>query len=869
MGRTVLILAICLFLVDKTGAQQASTNKKVILDFSQLTVYQALDTLGRHYGVNFSYSRSMKGMDQLKSLHTGPLDINKALDTLLWGSPLGYKMMQHSIVIFPAQDLGYHTISGYVRAAHNGEALLGVSVYTAGSLRGTATNNIGYYLLKLGRGRHKLVFSYLGYQDKEMEIDLQENTALDMALETHAVEITEIKVTRDKKTERVMGFLNSYEDVDFQDIKRVPNLFGEADVIRNLSYLPGISNNDLNSGELYIRGGDASQTTYLFDGVPISDVSHFVGFYSIFNPDMVKNITVHKGGAPASLNGAISALVDVNMKEGNKKKWEVKGGIGLVSARVSAEGPLVKDKTSLVLSARRSYLASILRALAGKGQSSLFYFNDLNLKLDHRFNRNNLLYFSAYMGNDKLLDASEIIRRQWAVNTRWVHFFNPSAYATTELMGSYTGLEQILDVKPYYITYSSNYNNYRVNNNINWLVNGAVKLSAGYHLSATVLEPSFGKPINELSILKESEKIENYLLEQAFFVESDLSLGNKWLLNLGLRSKFYMQYGAGRKFVYEHNTIGRSAVVDTIYFESGEGMYRFRHVEPRVNIRYLLSPNSSIKLAYALTSEPIHRISMYNISLSLRRMVPANEYVPPSKASIISSGFYYISGNKKWEGSCDVFYRKVLNMPFARHNPDYLFGEMPEAVIYPGTNRALGMESSLKLELAKASFLMNYTFTDSENHSKGFNNNKTFVPYFDIRHAFTFFGTLKVGQRWDVSLNWICRSGLPYTPPAGMYELSGHRAIHFPQEALNIKRLPSYHRLDLNFDFAPLKNASRRWKNTWSFSIFNVYARKNPLGVVYFREYTAPGGAVLTEQWGPRFVYFYQFVPTVTYNFIF
>lgn len=849
------------------GAQGQSVSgqpPQVSLHYSHQPLETIIDDITSSTGIRFYYSPGKVDLSKNTSIEVEDMPLPEVLDILFEESGIAYQWVHGSIVLTAQKKKKDLSLHGYIRDKQNGEGIIGASVYLRDIWKGTSTNTDGYYVLEVDTGRYVIHISCMGYNTVQDTIQITGVTEKNYLLGPSRISLEEAVITQNPAEERMLSVLNSYEKINIATIEKVPNLFGEPDIIRDMSFLAGISNNELSAGEIYIRGSSPNQTVFMMDGTLLSNVTHFGGFYSYFNPDVIKNVSIHKGIMPASMRGGLSGVVDVNLKEGNKKRWQSTGGIGLLSARLAVEGPLIKNKTSVVLAARRSYFAHVLNLMNSSGDRLNMFFNDFNLKLDHRGNNNNKFYVSTYFGNDKLLDESEISKNLWSSAAEWTHFFHTRLILKTQFNTSGNTYNIYDKEYPFLVEQHTSHANYHISSSLKWYMNSTFQLSAGYLGSLHQFKPFSVKPVDERSIFMEYKGTSSNLLENDVFIETNWHIGKQIIVNAGLRNRLITGKNP-QTFEATGNTLQIIPHVGDSTKPVSSGAITYLLPEPRISIRLMTGSRSSVKLAYGHTSNAMHKLNLYNITISLNRIIPCNESFPPTRAKNLSLGYYYASENNNASFFTEVFYQSITDIALNRPNAEFIFGNNAALAMYSVDETSVGMESSLNLNIDPLHFVANYSFNDSRYQSSFLNNQKPFDPYFNSKHILTLLSGLRLGKRFNVELLWTFKSGLPYTAPAGKYEIDGHGFLHYPPQGINSKRLPAYHRMDFNLDFNPLKNKTRKWKQSWSFSVINVYARKNPLGVVYFD--ISDAGQYQEDK--PRFVYFYQFVPTFAYKFSF
>lgn len=852
-------------------SQEPIADQRITASYNQATLKEIIEDLSEQYKIKFTYSTSLLPLKTKITFSCNELILSEALKQIFEGSNIGFKEIGNQIVLYPIEVINEYVVNGFVRDSVNGEGLIGVIVLSVNNNTGTTTNSEGYYSLKLNKGSHLLKISSMGYKPQYIKISVNENQTINTELAEESTFLNEVTVTTDLKSEKVISTLGGIEKVDIRALRKLPNLLGEPDIIRTLAFLPGISSNELSLGEFNIRGGATNQTLFQMDEAPIPQISHFGGVFSYYNPDVVKQVIVSKGNFTASEKGALSAVIDVKLREGNKKDWVMSGGVGTIFTRFMIEGPIKKDKTSIIIAGRKSYIDQLFKLFpnAIDGEPDLYQFNDFNVKIDHRFNWKNSLSIAAFYGNDILLQENNLSLNNLLGIIKWQHYFNQQLYLESKFIAGEHNLTEYTDVKPQVYTLEISQDNYQWHNNFNYYLNQRFKFKAGYQLNWQENIPfHFDKSSNE-SIVKNYSLNKTRILEQSIYAETEQIWLDRLAFNAGVRCTYFLHLGPGKSYNFAENETHLISATDTNDYSKNQIIYRYFSIEPRISLRYLLSVTSSVKASYTRGTNFVHRLPISTVTMPISRNMTSSSLFPPEKADNYSLGYYYNSNNNI-SAAIEVYYRKMTNMVENRQNNELLITDQPELYVREANGNAYGIELSTNGNLVRIDYMVSYSFAHARYKTSGINNNKSYAPLFDINHSVTAFANMKLGQRFEFGINWIFQSGLPYTEPAGIYLIDGRPVLQFNEDEINTKRLPPYHRMDISISFIPLKNAHRRWKNSWNFSIYNVYARKNPLGVTYYLE----NGEDIPEmknadQWKPRYVYFYQFIPSISYNFKF
>jgi hypothetical protein len=865
-------LLFLIFILQTLVAQDKILETRITVTYNQASLKEIINDLSTRYNIKFSYSESLLPINTKVTFSGLEQPLYITFETIFTGTNIGFKEIRHQIVLYPKPVNEEYTISGFVRDSANGEGIIGVVVYNGDNTTGTTTNYEGFYSLRLKEGPHSIRFSYMGYIPRSAEIEITENQTLNIELHESSTLLKEVTVTPDLKSERVLSTLNGVEKVDIRTLRKIPNLLGEPDIIRTLAFLPGITSNELSLGEFNIRGGATNQTLFQMDEAPIAQISHFGGIFSLYNPDIVKQVVISKGNFAASEKGALSAVIDVKLKEGNKKDWSMSGGVGTIFSRFVIEGPIKKDKTSIIIAGRKSYIDQLLKLFPNQvsEQPDIYQFNDFNVKIDHRFNWKNTLSLAAFYGSDIIMQDFGFTLGNTLGILKWGHFFNQNFQMESKLIAGNYSFFFDMNLEPEIYTLEMQQRNYQWHNNFIYYLNQRIKIKAGYQANWNETLPLRIESTSNESILKDFSLNKTKILEQSLFAESDLIIYDRFAVNIGIRCTYFLQLGPQRKYYYNDDIEGNYKVIDTLDYTKNQVVYKYFSPEPRISLRYLLSSSSSIKASYTRGVNFIHKLAISTITLPISRLMPSNSMFPPEKADNYSVGYYFNALNSKITTSLEAYFRKMSGMVENKQNSQLQTTDQPELFVRSAEGKAYGIELSANGNIKSIDFMLSYSFAHTRYLTEDVNNNKPYPPLFDITHAITAFVSMELGRRFEIGINWIFQSGLPYTEPAGIYSVDGRPVMQFDNSRINTKRLPPYHRMDLSISFTPLKNAHRRWKNSWNFSLYNVYARKNPLGVTYYLENSEwTPEMTATEQWKPRYVYFYQFIPSFSYNFKF
>ncbi len=776
------------------------------------------------------------------------------------------------------------TLSGYIKDASNGEALIGAGIFVEELKRGATSNVYGFYSLTLPAGKYTVKFLFLGYVTETRSVSLLENNTINIDLAEETRQTGEVVITGEQKEieANVRSTQMGVNKLDIKTISKIPPLLGEVDVIRSIQLLPGVSTAGEGASGFNVRGGSIDQNLILLDEAPVYNSSHLFGFFSVFNPDAVKDVKLIKGGIPAQYGGRISSLLDIRMKEGNNKKFEVNGGIGLLSSRFAIEGPIIKEKMSFILAGRRTYFDLFFPLSTNDGlKETIAYFYDLTAKVNYKINDKNTVFASGYFGRDQFGFGSAF-GFEWGNGTttlRWNHVYGPKLFSNlTAFYSSYdyalniesaaTGDEfkwkstiQNLSFKPEFTWYA---------NDKNTVTFGGQVLHYNFLPSETTVS-SNGVKGDPVSLPRK------YALENSIFISNDMEISKRLSLTYGLRYSRFFNIGPGTMLNLQETTAGISKPYTISNIESGKIIADYGNFEPRFSAKYEINDQSSLKASYNRMAQYIHLLSNTQASVPLDVWNPSSNNIKPQIGDQVAMGYFHNFNWKEsdYEFSTEVFYKIMQNQIDYIDGADLLRNKGLEADLLSGDGRAYGLELFLKKRKGRFNGWISYTLSRSERKVAGINEQSWYPTRFDKTHNLYLVGNYELNKRWSFSANFVYSSGVPGTFPTNRIEYQGYVIPHNSNNLRNNYRIPSYHRLDLSATFDPKKNENRKWKGTWTFGIYNVYARKNPFGI-YFRQEPPtvsdnPADRVTqsTNTQAVRFSVLGTIVPSATYNFSF
>lgn len=758
-----------------------------------------------------------------------------------------------------------YTLNGYVRDASNGEELLGVTVYVKELKNGVISNSYGFYSLTLEPGTYTIRYSFIGYQVVEQQVVLDKDISLNISLEEESVELEEVVVTGKAPEENVVSIQMSRNELNIDQVKKLPALFGEPDIIKTIQLLPGVISAGEGTSSFFVRGGSADQNLILIDEAPVYDPSHLFGLFSVFNADIIKDSELYKGGIPARFGGRLSSILDVRTRDGNNKEFEGEAGIGLLASSVSLEGPIKQNESSYLISARRSYVDLFLRAA---DNDNLVYFYDVNAKVNWRANNKNRFFLSLYSGRDDFSFGDDF-GFNWGNRTatfRWNHLFNDKLFSNTSFIASNFdyGLESSSAADGF--TWDSDLQEYSLKNDLNYYVNPQFELDFGYHFTYRRFAPGEIIP-KEGSIFKETRLQNEYALDHAFYLGAQHSLSDKLTFIYGARLSIFQSVGKGDVYLYENDLDNVNPTrIDTLSFGRLEPIKTYVNLEPRVSMRYMLNPQSSVKLSYNRMVQNTHLISSGTVPLPFNTWAPSSYYLKPQLADQIAAGYFRNFKDNTYEVSVEAYYKKMDNVTDFADNAQLFFNTDLVTEYRQGEARGYGLEVFVQKKKGELTGFASYTWSRADRTIDGVNLSKTFLANHDRRHSFNMLATYDYNDKWSFGGSFTYGTGKPTTVPSGTYQWGDGYIADVITER-NGYRLPAFHRLDLSATLTPRKNKDKKYETSWVFALYNAYSRQNPFSL-YTRVAQNKDGEIIGDgtQKEARMIYLFPLLPSVTYN---
>lgn len=753
-----------------------------------------------------------------------------------------------------------YTISGYVKDKASGETLIGANIVNLDNPSlGASTNSYGFYSLTMVEGTYKIAVTYLGFEDQFFEIKLDKNTSLNVDLgEGVIIDEVVISAEKDDRRKNVESTQMGTVELPVENIKKLPAIFGEVDILKAIQLLPGVLSSGEGTSGFYVRGGGPDQNLVLLDEAVVYNSGHMLGFFSVFNADAIKNTTLIKGGMPANYGGRLSSVLDIQMKEGNNKKFEVEGGIGLISSRLTIQGPVVKDKSSFIISGRRTYILDLAQpALKGSDfEGTNYYFYDLNTKWNYKFSDRNRLFFSGYFGNDVLKFRQpgrdftfDLPYGNKTATLRWNHLFSEKMFMNVSaIYNDYQfkfngGQEEFVfqvfsGIKDWNL--KVDFENYPNTNHV---------LKYGINYTYHTLTPNTASASNG-DVNFSTEFLPKYANESAIYFLDDMKLSDKWALNSGLRLSLFQQVGP------------YTSKITNEEFGTFETAKAYTGFEPRFGLNYKANNNFSIKSGITFTTQYLHLVSNSSSTLPADVWVPSTEVVKPQRGIQYALGVFKNLENDTYETSIEVYYKDLKNqIDYADNYVNDITKEVEDAFVF-GKGRAYGAEFFLKKAKGRLNGWIGYTLSRTERSFDDIEEGRWYPAVYDRTNDLSVVANYKLGKKWDVGAVFIYGSGKLFTPVRGFFFVEQNVNLFYGPR--NSARLDAYHRLDLSATYTPNPDSKKSYSGSWTFAVYNSYNRKNPFFINFDTETDfQTGSSTIT---GSKITIF-PIIPSITYNF--
>ena len=776
-----------------------------------------------------------------------------------------------SICLVSAQE--NFTISGYITDYESGETLIGATALVKELGNGAVSNEYGFYSISVPEGSYTLEFSYIGFGNIIKSVSLSANYKLDVELGEMKNELAEVVVTAKEEDSNVREVSMSVNKLDITTIKSMPTLLGEVEIIRSLQLLPGVNSVGEGATGFNVRGGSIDQNLILLDEAPVYNSSHLFGFFSVFNPDAVKDVKLYKGGIPSRYGGRLSSILDVRMKEGNKKKLNINGGVGFIFSRLSVEAPIIKDKSSLIVAARRSYIDVLAKPFLSESlNGSELNFYDLTLKTNYDINDKNRLFISGYFGRDNF-GFGDQAGFNWGNKTgtiRWNHLFSERLFSNlTFYFSDYDYQIKFGNDSQNKFDWNASIQNIGVKPEFSFFLKPGNLLKFGGQSILYTFDPGNAVGVSE-GEERDFSLPQKYAMENAVYVENEIDITTTIKTNYGLRLSSFTYLGKGTAYEYADGIPGeRRYATSATEYDDWESIKTYYNFEPRLSLQMQLSSNNSIKASYNRTTQYIHLVSNTTAATPVDIWTPSTNNIRPSTADQVAFGYFQNLNDNTYELSAEVYYKTMNNLVDYIDGADLLLNQFIEGDLIEGEGRAYGIELMAKKTKGKFNGWLSYTLARTERQTPGINGGEWYASRFDQLHNLSLTGFYEINDRWTTSANFAFNTGSPTTFPTTRYTIQGFVVPHNANEERNNVRLPNYHRLDLSITRKGKIKEGKRWTGDWVFSVYNVYNRKNAFSIFFAQEdgRIPIGSSVNTDAY--RLSVIGNFIPSVSYNFKF
>ena len=772
----------------------------------------------------------------------------------LW---ISFGVTSGNIITNEDKTTDHFTLSGYIKDTDNGEVLIGATIYVTNLKIGAVTNLYGFYSVTLTPGNYKIIFTYMGYKSVEKEISLQSNTVMNIDLTLDRKDIEEVVITADRPEMNVEKNEMSVSKLNMKTIRQIPALMGEVDLIKAIQLLPGVQSAAEGTSSFNVRGGSPDQNLILLDEATVYNASHLMGFFSVFNNDAMKEVTLYKGDIPASNGGRLSSFLDVRMKDGNNKKFHATGGIGTISSRLTLEGPIWKERTSFIASGRRTYM-DIFTPLAKDEalKDNKLYFYDFNLKLNHKFSDNDRIYLSGYMGRDVFKNSfAGMAFGNQTVTARWNHLFSQKMFSNISLIYSYYDYDLSFDqTESASFQWMYDMTDVGVKGDFTFYLSPMYTIKYGVQSVYHLLNPG---TVDSGETYPKYVLPSNYSLEHAAYIAMEHDITPKLAVKYGIRYSLFQNLGKGT--VYNLNDAHEA--IDSVVYPSGKIFNKYRGWEPRLGIKYELNKMTSIKASYSKTRQYMQMATNATAGTPLDLWFTASPNVQPQVSDQYAIGIFRNLLNNKLQTSIEVYYKNMDHVIDFKDHAQLLLNRKLESELRFGNGEAWGAEFLVQFPETRLNGWISYTYSHTERTISEINNGKAFIAPYDKPHNINIVLNFDISKRVSLGGTWVYSTGAPATFPTGR-AVYGNKIIPIYTQR-NTYRLPDYHRLDLALTLKSKNKPGKLWQGEWNFSIYNAYLRKNAW-VIKFIEDKEQANTTRAEK-----VYLFSIVPSITYNFKF
>lgn len=764
---------------------------------------------------------------------------------------------------------GRFSLNGYVKDSLSGETIIGATITVNGQPKGVASNQFGFYSITLDAGNYTITASHISYVAKPFKVQLSSSQSYNFDLVPKSSANTEVVVYSKRRDANVKNAQMGKIDLSMNQIRNVPAFLGEVDPLKVIQLLPGVRNAGEGNAGFYVRGGGPDQNLILLDDAVVYNTGHLFGFFSIFNGDAIKNVSLIKGGMPAQYGGRLSSVLDVTMKDGNINKFQTEGGIGLIASRFSIQGPIKKDKASFILSARRTYIDALAKPFIKKSSDfygSGYYFYDLNAKINYRFSDKDRLFISGYFGRDvfDFVNAKRSFKTNipWGNRTatvRWNHVFNRRLFSNTTLLYNDYKFKFAAQQESLEIGLSSGIRDYSLKTDFDYYPLPNHKLKFGGLVTYHKFIPNVASGRQDSVIFTPNNETEKYAAEAALYIQDDWEIGEQWKINYGVRWSSFTQIGPYKKFTRDIN----GNKLDSTVYKSFAPVKTYGGFEPRVTVRYAINDETSIKASVTRNLQYIHLVSNSGTTLPTDLWVPSTYIVKPQISWLYAAGLFKNFNDNTWETSLEVYYKDMQNQVEYQEGYTPSLKDPEEEFVF-GKGWSYGSELLLNKVKGRFTGWIGYTLSWTWRKFPQLNDGEKYPAKFDRRHDLSVVANYELNKKWRLGAVFVYGTGNAITLPERFYIINGVLTQEYSK--LNQYRMKAYHRMDLSATYTPTPKKQRKLQSYWVFSIYNLYSRLNPY-FIYFDQAGSPVTGDLKVE--ARQVSLFPILPAVTWNFKF
>lgn len=757
-------------------------------------------------------------------------------------------------------------VSGYVRDSITGESLLGANISITAEGRGTTTNAYGYFAIQAPKQQYQVVVSFVGYETKTIKVDANGTAPLVVLLVPKAFKQDNVTVTTRRKESNVKSAQMGKIELNINTIKQLPAIFGEVDILKTLQLLPGVRNAGEGNAGFYVRGGGPDQNLIILDDAVVYNPGHLFGFFSVFNADAIKNVSLIKGGMPAQYGGRLSSVVDITMKDGNLNKTQVDAGIGLIASRLSVQGPIKKQKSSYMLSLRRTYIDALVTPFIkpdNQFYGSGYYFYDANAKMNFIVSEKDRIYVSGYFGRDVFTfnnaERSFSTRIPWGNSTgtvRWNHVYNKRLFSNVSLIYNDYNFEFQGRQNDFRVRLASGIRDLSAKVDFDYFATPEHKVKWGAQYTFHTFLPNSTSGTQDSTVFNPTTTNKKFANEYAIYIQDDWDVSKKLKVNVGLRATAFQQVGR-----YKHTILDANGnIVDSVLYGRGQTVRTYGGLEPRITARYQLPNNNSIKAAVTRNLQYIHLVTNAGTTLPTDLWVPSTIRVRPQISWQYAAGYFQNFKDNMFEASVEVYYKTMDNQ--IEYREGYTQGlRDPELDFVFGKGWSYGAEFLVNKVKGRLTGWVGYTLSWTKRRFPDLNNGEVFPSRFDRRHDLSVVGNYALNSKWRLSGVFVYGTGNAISLPERFYFVGG--VLTQETSRINAYRMRAYHRLDFSAIYTPQGKKKRKYEANWVFSIYNAYSRLNPFFYYFSQEGNPATGNIQVQG---KQVSLFPIIPAVTYN---